>query len=558
MDRRSTRGRALHGSRSSETPNDAHLVVPTEKTTATAGRPTFPLLYATVNERLAKSEFVFIGFVVAVAAALVLYRLGARNIWADEATTFGTASQHGAALWHWALHDGGNMLGYYLAMHVWVTLFGTSLDVLRLPTALCFVASVPCVYLLVRRLYDRRSATVSALVFEVSSPLVYWGQEARAYVPALFFLLLSALALVIAVQQRRRSAWILFASCAALAAYMLLLAALVVMAQVVSLALFGPRRIEVRRLVIASCAVGVAWVPLLIVAIHQGGAQISWIAPLSLRSGLQTLPLLLSASGALAVIIAGAALVAGLVIALQQVVSKRRSATAFGAALLVGWVVFPLLALVVISLAVQPVLTDRYVLPIVPGVSMLIGIACARLPSRLLVAVVTAFVLVVRVGPLATGYGSSIESWAVATNVVAHHLEAGDCLVFFVADGYTSFDYYLAQEPASIRRLAVSVLPDMPFSTKTPYELDPATIPAHRLPVVVANCPRIWLVESDDSPIPPPLPRYALLKQQRERTLKAELSSNYHATTHYRFATTYSGRAIVATLYLRQPAAPRA
>src|SRR5487761_1326972 len=42
----------------------------------------------------------------ALAAALLLYDLGGRSLWLDEADTFTTASQHGSALWHWALNDG--------------------------------------------------------------------------------------------------------------------------------------------------------------------------------------------------------------------------------------------------------------------------------------------------------------------------------------------------------------------------------------------------------------------------------------------------------------------
>ncbi len=95
---------------------------------------------------------------VALAAGLVFYDLGARSIWIDEATTWGTASQHGSSLWYWMLHDGGNMLGYYAAMHVLIPIIGSSPTALRVPSALCAVLTVPCGYFLLRRLFDGTAA----------------------------------------------------------------------------------------------------------------------------------------------------------------------------------------------------------------------------------------------------------------------------------------------------------------------------------------------------------------------------------------------------------------
>ena len=59
--------------------------------------------------------------------------LGTRSLWLDEGSTFAIASQHGAALWHAVEHDGGNMIAYYLLMHVVIAWFGHAAWVLRLP-----------------------------------------------------------------------------------------------------------------------------------------------------------------------------------------------------------------------------------------------------------------------------------------------------------------------------------------------------------------------------------------------------------------------------------------
>src|SRR6202035_3587721 len=115
---------------------------------------------------------------------------------------------------------------------------------------------------------------VGTLVYVVSSPLVYWGQQARAYLPAVLFLVLAALALVVAVQDENGVAWVFFVASAVLAAYMLLLAALVVVAQIAALSVIGRRSLDVRRVLFAIGVIVLLWTPLLVIAVRQGSWQL--------------------------------------------------------------------------------------------------------------------------------------------------------------------------------------------------------------------------------------------------------------------------------------------
>src|ERR1700758_1449250 len=77
-----------------------------------------------------------------LAAVLSLIGLSGRSLGFDEGATASIAAQHGSALWHAIAHDGGNMSGYYLVMHVLVGVFGNGLVVLRLPSVVATVATV--------------------------------------------------------------------------------------------------------------------------------------------------------------------------------------------------------------------------------------------------------------------------------------------------------------------------------------------------------------------------------------------------------------------------------
>ena len=67
----------------------------------------------------------------ALAAVLTFLQITGRSLGFDEGATVAIASQHGSALWAGIAHDGGNMSGYYLLLHVLIGAFGNGLLVLR-------------------------------------------------------------------------------------------------------------------------------------------------------------------------------------------------------------------------------------------------------------------------------------------------------------------------------------------------------------------------------------------------------------------------------------------
>src|SRR2546425_140026 len=58
-----------------------------------------------------------------LAVGLCLIDISGRSLGFDESATVAIAGQHGSALWSAIAHDGGNMSGYYVLMHVLIDLF---------------------------------------------------------------------------------------------------------------------------------------------------------------------------------------------------------------------------------------------------------------------------------------------------------------------------------------------------------------------------------------------------------------------------------------------------
>jgi 4-amino-4-deoxy-L-arabinose transferase-like glycosyltransferase len=118
------------------------------------------------------------GAIVGGALLLRLYRLGAQELWVDEAFSFymGTAP-----------HTVGGLLVrsspplYYLLLRAWVGVAGSSEAALRSLSALTGTLFVAAVIWAGREIVDARVGLWSGLMAAVAPLHIYYSQEARAY-----------------------------------------------------------------------------------------------------------------------------------------------------------------------------------------------------------------------------------------------------------------------------------------------------------------------------------------------------------------------------------------
>jgi mannosyltransferase len=431
----------------------------------------------------------------ALAAALVLYQLATRSLWLDEAASVSIASQHGPALWHAIAHDGGNMLGYYLFLHGLIEAFGDGAAVIRLPSAVATVATVALVCLIARRMLDRRGVLAAGLLAAVSLPLVFWGQDARAYAPMMTFIAASFLAFIELVDgdgSRARWWWAAYVASTALAAYMSFIALLVLPAQ---LAAWLWHRRRPRAVLTAVAAIGACSVPLAVLAERRGSGQLFWVAAPTWK-GIGQMARWLTSAGMPPNVHPTATTVATLVVSLAvlaavavAVIGSRRGS--WVALLIAAGLVVPVLLSIGESLAGQPILLYRNSLVALPAVSLLLawGLVHPRVPTWLGCAGLGAL-LVLRALQLGPSYGISPENWKGATGYVSARAQPGDCIAFFPSDGRMPFGYYARD--SGLR----SVLPDVPWSARRPFVEQYAMPSASRLEAIESACPRLWVIAS--------------------------------------------------------------
>ncbi len=228
---------------------------------AVGGRP--------LAARISVPALVVVGLMIA-GAALRVSVIG-QSLFADELSTYWISATHSL---------GGVVSLMYGTPHIphpeitpplyfllaWATSqFGHAPALLRLPSLIAGVLTIPAVYLLGLRTVGRRAALLAATLTTLSPFMIYYSTEARSYGVMMLLTTLSTLAMLLAVDTRRRRWWVAYAVCVCGAFYSHYTCFFVLLVQLAWLLWAHP---EVRRpALIANLAAAVAvlpWLPGLI------------------------------------------------------------------------------------------------------------------------------------------------------------------------------------------------------------------------------------------------------------------------------------------------------
>ncbi|GAA1953635.1 glycosyltransferase family 39 protein [Agromyces allii] len=363
---------------------------------------------------------------------------GIPSYWGDEAASVLSASRSLPSLFALLGHIDAVHGTYYLFLHVWTGLFGTSEAVVRLPSAMAVGMAAAGTVVLGGRLYDRRLGVLAGLVFAILPEVTRMGVEARSYafaMAAAVWLTAWFVALVRRGETRRRI-WLLFGVAAAGAVYVFLYLALLLVAQLVFLLACRADRAVVRRWLEAVTLAALLAAPIVAAALDQR-AQIRFLAERDYATPASVLVGQWFATPVFACF-AWAFIVVALVAGFWS--DRRRHFSSF--ALVLTWFAAPTLLILAGNAWVSPMYNLRYPSFCAPAVALLIALGIDRAASVArdgrwrTVGRIAATVVLVAVaapqyaaqrGPYAKDGGADLRQTA---EVVAAHATSGDGIVF--------------------------------------------------------------------------------------------------------------------------------
>jgi 4-amino-4-deoxy-L-arabinose transferase-like glycosyltransferase len=209
--------------------------------------------------------------ILCLAFGLRVYRLGQQNIWWDEGHAIGAARRSLAEVTEITAYDVHPPL-YLWLLHGWLRLVGDSEFAVRYLSVIGGTATVALCYVVARRLVGRRAALLATLLMATSRFHIWWSQEARMYVWATFFVLLSTYFMIRLLYGGHLDWWLYVLSSTA-ALYTLYLSGLALLVHNVFVALTWWRRPRRRRFlfnwVLGQLGIAVLYAPWVFVALSR-------------------------------------------------------------------------------------------------------------------------------------------------------------------------------------------------------------------------------------------------------------------------------------------------
>ena len=342
------------------------------------------------------------------ASAYLRTRFIGGQFWMDEAITTGIASHSVSAIPGILRHDGNPPL-YYVLLHGWIRLFGTSESATHSLSLLFGLLSVAVGMWAGWTLFGRRAGLMAAVLFAFNGWLTNYAQETRMYELMALLGIVATVSFVHAFVNRRRVYVIAFSACLTLMLYthtwglFFVVGSLAALVPVYRVA--DDRRLLLRDALLAFVAAGILYLPWLPTFLYQAAHT---AAPWSTKPGLGT-PILISRQ-----LLGGdrvtVVLLAACVVGLSPLFTRRMRRTK-EAAVLWALITLPIVTLAAawLSSQVNPAYVPRYFAPVVASILLIAAFGCARAGVIGLGGLALSVVFLLNPGSVTTGYKSDVR-----------------------------------------------------------------------------------------------------------------------------------------------------
>ncbi|MEA2305009.1 MAG: mannosyltransferase [Solirubrobacteraceae bacterium] len=155
-----------------------------------------------------------------VVGAILRLEVAHQSLFADELSTYWIIRDHGLRGVVSTVHSDAEITPPLYFVLAWATtVFGHAPELVRGPSLIAGIASIPLMYRLALRTIGPRAALIAAALTAVAPFPLYYSTEARAYGLMMALVIGSTLALLTAVDTRRARWWVVYAICSCAAVY---------------------------------------------------------------------------------------------------------------------------------------------------------------------------------------------------------------------------------------------------------------------------------------------------------------------------------------------------
>jgi len=375
----------------------------------------------------------------ALAAVLRTLYLSSKSLSLDEGFSAFLARTSVAEFTHRLWTSELNMALYYGLLRLWVHL-GSSEFTIRLMSIAFGVATVPVIYFLGLRLFNRRTAIVATLLIALHPAHVALAQDARSYSLAVLLVSLSSLLFLRTLQNPTFPNWSGYAIVAALAVYAHFFAVLVMLSQALSLVVAKLDRPAWNAFLKASLLLAVLLAPVAVSLSRLPRLELAWVPSLHPQQVVGVLYFLtLSKIRCLTYVLFWIAAIAGV---LMQP-GTRASKWPFWFVL--SWLIVPVAVTVAMSFA-RPLLIERFLAVCIPASVLLAAAGFELLLARFRILAAVAMLLLVLYSARSLRFfyvhPEIKDDWRGATAHVLAQSRPGDEVIVLPEYARFTVDYY--------------------------------------------------------------------------------------------------------------------
>lgn len=416
-----------------------------------------------------KEIFYLLG-IVAVGAALRLYRLGAEDIWLDEAISINYhASGTFQSMFKSLVKFDCNPPLYFIILHYWLWL-GRETFTIRLLSAIFGIISLPVFYYLAKVIFSTSTALIGTLLFSLSPYHLWYSQEVRMYSLQVLLILCSFyyFSLLIQSQNPKKVTWLLYILFTVAGLYTHYFTIFIIPVQGIVLCVLWKKEKQLvvkkwKGWLFSLFIIGLLNIPLLfLINMQHFLGNTSWIPPMTIRDILGT-PFRLFL-GAYIVLNRTAILCACLVfctVIIYMVVRFEKIKQLFinfpsGMHLCFWWLFFPIIILILISLKKPVYVVNRYLIISLPAFFMLLGCLIDNLEISVRKEILVGFLILTLSISLGSYYSQQKKiPFHIPVTIIQEEKQEGDALIFLPAWEYPGFQHYYRGMAPGYQRITI-------------------------------------------------------------------------------------------------------